>query len=230
MRTTLFTFLACIICACGGRPVETLTAAETALLADAELTRKCAPDEYAAAEKKFAEAQKLADKGENDKAAAAARAAKKLAVAARDKALARKEECLNPKTSETKAEDFVEKEPVTEAPIGDDAGMQTIFFSYNVHELSERSRATVNHNAQWLRENTAQTVTVAGHCDGRGSTEFNLALGERRAQTARNYLISLGIPKERIGVISYGEEQLDDYGEGENAHARNRRAEFRTGL
>ena len=98
---------------------------------------------------------------------------------------------------------------------------------FNTHELDETARETVNHNAQWLRNNVDRTAMIQGHCDARGSTEYNLALGERRAQTARNYLIQLGIKSDRIGIVSYGEEQLEDYGESPNAHARNRRAEFR---
>lgn len=229
MRTLFVATMALFLFACSGRPVAVLKGAETALK-DAELAQKCAPDEYAAAKQKYAEAQKLAEAGENDKAAAAARAAKKLAVTARDKALARKDECLNPKTEETRAEDYAEKDPVVHAPEGDSEGMRAIYFGFNTHELDETARDTVNHNADWLRKNAERTAMVQGHCDARGSTEYNLALGERRAQTAKNYLIQLGISADRIGIVSYGEEQLEDYGESADAHARNRRAEFRTEL
>ena len=229
MRAFIVLAIIGLFCACSSRPVGVLKGAETALK-DAELAKKCAPDEYAAAERKYAEAQKLAEKGENDKAAAAGRAAKKLAITAREKALARKDECLNPKTEETRAEDYAEKEPGTQVPTGDSAGMRTVYFGFNTHELDEGARETVDHNAKWLRDNADRTAMVQGHCDARGSTEYNLALGERRAQTARNYLIKLGISGDRIGIVSYGEEQLEDYGESGEAHARNRRAEFRTEL
>ncbi len=226
MPTFILLAAALLLCACSGRPVEVLKGAETAIK-DAELARKCAPDEYAAAERKYAEAQKLAEEGENEKAAAAARAAKKLAITAREKAESRKDECLNPKTEETRAEDYAEKEPVVHVSTGESEGMRTIYFGFNTHELDDAARETVNHNAKWLRDNVGRTAMIQGHCDARGSTEYNLALGERRAQTARNYLIQLGIKADRIGIVSYGEEQLEDYGESAGAHARNRRAEFR---
>ena len=70
-------------------------------------------------------------------------------------------------------------------------------------------------------------MTVEGHCDERGSTEYNLALGEKRAQVARKYLLRKGVEKNRVGIVSYGEERLADYGSDEAAHKRNRRAVFR---
>ncbi len=212
---------------CGGRPVQVLGDAEQAL-ANAALARKCAPDELAAAQRMYAKAQKLADDGENDKAEAAALAAKKLAKKALEKAEARKEECLKPPEAETNPKDFVDTSgPGLDSMTPDRGGMDTVYFEYNTADLSDSAKAVMQQNADWLRKNTAVKVTVVGHCDARGSTEYNLALGEKRAQTARKYLVEMGVARERLGVVSYGEEQPADYGETQEAHSRNRRAEFR---
>ncbi len=83
------------------------------------------------------------------------------------------------------------------------------------------------NNGTWLQRNPTVVVTIEGHCDKRGSTEYNLALGEKRAKVTRSYLISLGVERNRLGIVSYGEEQPMDYGDNSTAHGRNRRAEFR---
>lgn len=220
--------LGALLVACGGRPVKTLAEAEAALV-DANLARKCAPDEYAAAEKMYAKAQKLADDGKHDEAETAAVAAKKLAVKAREKALARKDECEAPKVDpNTDLSDLTDKSgPGLDAVDGDSGGMKTIYFDYNAFDLTEQAKATMAKNAAWMRANAGVQVTVEGHCDNRGSTEYNLALGEKRAQVVRKYLEGLGIDPGRLGIVSYGEEQPIAFGETEADHARNRRAEFR---
>ena len=216
------------LAACGGRPVEALSEAEKAM-ADASLAKTCAPDEYAAAQKLLEKANAFAEKGEHARAKAAAIAAEKLAKKAIAKAQARKEECLNPKTPDSiDAADFVDQSaPGLDAEDGPSDGMQVIYFEYNQQNLSEDAKITLDSNAEWLIKNESVTVTVEGHCDERGSTEYNLALGEKRAQVARKYLLRKGVEKNRVGIVSYGEERLADYGSDEAAHKRNRRAVFR---
>ncbi|MCA9539368.1 MAG: OmpA family protein [Myxococcales bacterium] len=227
-RNILLCVGACLLAACGGRPTKTLAEAEGAL-ADAALAKKCAPEEFAAAERMYAKAQKLADDEKFDEAETAAEAAKKLAVKARDKALARKTECeaqeVDPKTD---LSGFIDKSgPGLDATDGDGGGMKTVYFDYNAFDLTEQAKVTMGKNADWLRKNPGKPVIIEGHCDSRGSTEYNLALGEKRAQVARKYLIGLGIEGGRLSIMSYGEEQPLDFGETEAAFARNRRAEFR---
>ena len=230
MRRVLVTLSILGLAACAGRPTETLKSAETAL-SGAELAVKCAPDEYAAAERMYGKAQRLADEEKYEEAEAAANAAKKLAVKAKAKAEARREDCLAPKSDTISAADYIDGSgPGLDAAQDDDQGLSTIFFSYNAHELDESAKGEAAHNASWLQNRPGTQITIEGHCDSRGSTEYNLALGERRAQTARKYLVSLGVDSDRLGVISYGEEQLADYGEEGTSHARNRRAEFRVGF
>ena len=99
-----------------------------------------------------------------------------------------------------------------------------VFFGFDSSILDDTARATVERQAAWLQQFPAVTVTIEGHTDQRGTTEYNLALGERRAAAVKSYLGSLGIDPARILIISYGKERLADPGENEAAYAQNRRA------
>jgi peptidoglycan-associated lipoprotein len=107
------------------------------------------------------------------------------------------------------------------------AGLQRVHFDYDQFTLTEAARATLAGNASWLKANPGAKIVIEGHCDERGSDEYNLALGERRALAAKNYLVSLGIGAERLSTVSYGEEQPLDPTRTEEAWAKNRRAEFK---
>lgn len=124
----------------------------------------------------------------------------------------------------------VESQPVQSGPVADHqavAGLERVYFAYNQFTLDETARVTLEQNAVYLRNKPAEKVVIEGHCDERGSDEYNLALGERRAVAARNYLVSLGIAAERLSVISYGEEKPLATGSNEEAWGKNRRAEFK---
>ncbi len=101
-----------------------------------------------------------------------------------------------------------------------------VFFAFDRSDLSSDSRATLADNADVLRSNPDVTVSIQGHCDERGTVEYNLGLGERRASSVRNYLMSLGISGSRIQTISYGEERPFQWGHNEGAWSQNRRAHF----
>ena len=101
-----------------------------------------------------------------------------------------------------------------------------VFFEVDSAELSDAGRAVVTANAALLRKYPTWTVVVEGHCDERGSAEYNLALGERRAAAARAYLVSIGIVADRVRAVSYGKEFPFDPGHDEAAWAKNRRAHF----
>lgn len=105
--------------------------------------------------------------------------------------------------------------------------LEQVYFDYDQSTLSDQARATLATNATILQIAPALKVSIEGHCDDRGSDEYNLALGERRAQTVRAYLVSLGIAPERLVTISYGEEMPVEKGATEMAWAKNRRAEFK---
>ena len=119
-------------------------------------------------------------------------------------------------------------EPVREAaaPVAPLLKLEKIFFEFDDYTLTPAAREILAHNAEWLRQNPVAKVTIEGHCDERGSDEYNLALGQRRAEAAKNYLVSLGIAAERLTAISYGEERPSATGSDESAWSQNRRAEF----
>ena len=104
--------------------------------------------------------------------------------------------------------------------------LKPVFYELDSSELSEASQKTLDENAALMRRYPSWTVTVEGHCDERGTAEYNLALGERRAIAARAYLVSLGIPAGRLRTVSYGKEFPFDPGQDETAFSKNRRAHF----
>lgn len=99
----------------------------------------------------------------------------------------------------------------------------TLYFEFNSSQLTEESLSTLRSLAEVMRENQAVRVNVAGHCDERGTTEFNLALGNSRAEAAKKYLVALGVDPSRISTVSYGEESPAREGASEDAYAANRR-------
>ncbi len=99
-----------------------------------------------------------------------------------------------------------------------------IFFDFDQYNVDSADMATLQNQAQWLQRNPAVRVTLEGHADERGTRDYNIALGERRANAAKNYLASLGIDPSRINVISYGKERPAELGSTEEAYAKNRRA------
>ena len=99
-----------------------------------------------------------------------------------------------------------------------------VFFATNESILTTRSRDTLRKQATWLRENSEITVVLEGHADERGTREYNLALGERRANAAKDYLMTYGVSSSRISVISYGKERPVDSGSNPLAWSKNRRS------
>ena len=99
-----------------------------------------------------------------------------------------------------------------------------VFFATNESILTTRSRETLRKQATWLRENSGITVVLEGHADERGTREYNLALGERRANAAKDYLMTYGVSANRISVISYGKERPVDSGSNPLSWSKNRRS------
>lgn len=104
---------------------------------------------------------------------------------------------------------------------------ETVYFAFDDSSLTGEARATLLTMARWLRANGDITIIIEGHCDNRGTEEYNLALGSRRAESVKEFLVNAGVDSSRIVTISYGEERPAVRGENEEAWARNRRAEFR---
>ncbi|MDP2604455.1 MAG: peptidoglycan-associated lipoprotein Pal [Deltaproteobacteria bacterium] len=104
--------------------------------------------------------------------------------------------------------------------------LKDIFFDFDRADLRPDARETLRANADWLKLNPAVRIEIEGHCDERGTNEYNLALGARRAQAAKDYLVTLGILSERLSTISYGEEVPVCKEQNENCWRQNRRARF----
>jgi len=107
-----------------------------------------------------------------------------------------------------------------EKPLG------TIYFDYDRAVIRDDARATLDANAAWMKKFRSAKVLVEGHCDERGTEEYNLALGEKRAKAAQDYMLSMGIGSDRIKIISYGKSQPVNPGHDESAWQMNRRAQF----
>jgi peptidoglycan-associated lipoprotein len=101
-----------------------------------------------------------------------------------------------------------------------------IHFDYDKYAIRDDARAGLEANAAWLKKFRTAKILIEGHCDERGTEDYNLALGEKRAKSAFDYLVSLGIPAERMKTISYGKSQPLDMGHDESAWQRNRRDQF----
>ncbi len=104
--------------------------------------------------------------------------------------------------------------------------LEDVYFEFDHYTLTDAARATLAGHAEWLKARPATKVTVEGHCDERGTTEYNLALGDKRARAVRDLLVSLGVGENRLQAISLGKERPKDQGHGEEAWAKNRRAHF----
>jgi len=121
-----------------------------------------------------------------------------------------------------RGEDFTISNPDT----GEGGPLADVRFEYDSANLTDQARSTLEKHALWLQNHRDAKVLVEGHCDERGTVEYNLALGEKRARAARDYLASLGVGSDRLRTTSYGKERPLDTGSSEAAWAANRRAHF----
>lgn len=135
-------------------------------------------------------------------------------------------------------ETAIKEQPVKEAPITGqipkeskaggqtEAALEKVFFDFDSYLLTPSARDTLVKNAAAMKGKSDVTVRIEGHCDERGSDEYNLALGEKRGRAAMQYLVTTGIPVGRLSVVSYGKEKPADPGHDDAAWAKNRRDEF----
>jgi peptidoglycan-associated lipoprotein len=103
------------------------------------------------------------------------------------------------------------------------AGSDRVFFAYDSSDIDGSAQETLRKEAGWMQKNAGVRITIEGHCDERGTREYNLALGDRRAEAVKSYLVSLGVSGGRINTISYGKERPDAVGSDDNSYAANRR-------
>jgi peptidoglycan-associated lipoprotein len=139
-----------------------------------------------------------------------------------------------PPEPKTEVTDKFPKEPVESAPVTEPSvdewnrrkPLQTVYFGYDSSELDASAKSALQANADWLKANGKRAIRIEGHCDERGTIKYNIALGERRANSVREYLEGLGVSSSRVRIVSYGEERPVDPGHGEDSWKQNRRAEF----
>jgi peptidoglycan-associated lipoprotein len=117
--------------------------------------------------------------------------------------------------------------PPAPAPVLQESQFQTVYFDFDKFNLRNDARAALDRNYALLQEFPDAIIKIEGHCDERGTVEYNLSLGEKRAKATRDYLTGLGIAANRISIISYGKERPVDRASTEAAWAKNRRCEFR---
>jgi len=114
-----------------------------------------------------------------------------------------------------------------EIAISDGRHLETVYFDYDSYVLKQEAQTLLQKNATFLKEDPSMAITIEGHCDERGSDEYNLALGDQRAKAIRDYLVALGIGANRLAMVSYGEERPAVPGHDETSWEKNRRAEFK---
>ncbi len=124
----------------------------------------------------------------------------------------------------------LESTPLSFDPAGSDSGkidgLVTVHFGYDKSSLDANSKKDIATNVDWMKKNGNVKVQIEGHCDSRGTIEYNVALGERRANAVKAYMVSLGINADRLSTISYGKEKPVATGDSESAWSKNRRANF----
>lgn len=134
-----------------------------------------------------------------------------------------------PDTTPVPKEPTISEDPIASADldaINKNSPFQPVFYALDSYEVDGTAQQTLNADAAILKKYPTWVITIEGHCDERGTAEYNLALGEKRALSAKTYLVSLGIPADRLRTVSYGKEFPFDPGHDENAWSKNRRAHF----
>ncbi len=145
---------------------------------------------------------------------------------ASDTAAVSEEVVHEPVTETIVSEEVTEELPEDLAQLNAQGYLEDAFFDTDRFDLTPAAREALARNAAWLQKHPTISILVEGHCDERNTREYNLALGERRASTVREYLVFLGIAPQRIQIISYGEERPFAFGSGESAWQLNRRSHF----
>lgn len=130
------------------------------------------------------------------------------------------------KISEKKVESVTSSDIASEYAEGKEGMFADIMFEYDKYDVKESYKSELQAVAEWMTKNSSAKVSIEGHCDERGTNEYNLALGDRRAKAVRDYLVSLGVPSSRIETISYGEEKQVCTEQSEECWVKNRRAHF----
>ncbi len=222
---------------CATIPKNERLAAEKAYK-QAVFAKRCKTDKYLAATRLLNEAREDVNKKKYDEAKIAFVTAEKLFKEAEAEAKADPKCNPNLKPNESSKQDkpILERDIQTQDASAETAPdplddpnykLEMIHFPFDSDAITDEAREILDRNARWLEKHPEYGVIVEGHCDNRGSVEYNLALGARRAEAVKKYLVQLGIAPDRIQTISYGEERPIDDSNDPEAWAKNRRAEFK---
>ena len=139
-----------------------------------------------------------------------------------------KDEALKPSTDSSAMgkEESLESEPIGISEGRTSEGMLPVYFDFDSSDIRNDQVSRIETNADFLKAEAGTNIRIEGNCDPRGTSEYNMALGERRAQSAKKYLVNLGIAESRLSTISFGEERLLMHGHDELSWAQNRRDDF----
>jgi len=149
---------------------------------------------------------------------------RELARIKEEEARIKEEEAKKPIGGELEKSLVAKKERGIEGEVFESKLLKDIHFNFDKYDIRREDEEILKENAAWLKKNPKMKIQIEGHCDERGTVEYNLALGERRANNTKRYLVSLGISPNRITIISFGKERPLDPGHNEEAWAKNRRA------
>lgn len=206
--------------ACGSNVDKEMADAEAALRAARDAGAEGTP-EYQAAEELIEKAREMLAAGNKD-------AARQLLEEARFKAIEAAGKAKNQAYVESVDIESMEETLGSLSPSGSQFGMVDIFFNYNSQNITAESRPVLNQNANIIRNSGGkfQVVVIEGYCDIRGTEEYNLALGQRRADSTKNYLVGLGVSPSKVQAVSKGETEQFAFGTSEYDYQQNRRAHF----
>lgn len=200
-----------------------------AAINDASSASECATLTYDQAKKALAEAQAAAEAGDQDTARQKARLAQALAKQAKEEAELNAEECKKRIEQQEEIAQKLDTNNVVsddDEPVVTDDTFETVYFDFDEATLSKDAVAAITKNVSILKASPLMNVQLAAHTDERGTTEYNLALSQKRGETVKSYVTTMGISADRIDVVPYGKEKPVAFGSREQDYALNRRVEF----
>jgi len=230
-------FVFTVLCSCAGNPPKDERELAEKAFADAEGGKDCDRENYLAAEELLRQAREEINNKNYDKAKELFNAVKEKSEAIAKYIREHPDECMKKKGNKVSGDDDGDinvtdtTSPDAEDPSVDpknpDMEFQVVHFEYNKYTVLEEDLPKIELMAEWMTNFPERVVRIEGHADERGSNDYNLSLGEKRAQEVKNKLIQNGIGSDRIKIVSYGEELPVDPASNEEAWFKNRRAEFK---
>ena len=189
---------------------------------------ECATLTYEQAKKALAEAQAAAEAGDQETARAKARLAQTLAKQAKEEAELNAEDCAKRLAQQTEIAQRLDNNVVSDVDdvVVSDETFEVVYFDFDEAQLSSAAVDAIMKNITILKQKPNMTVQLAAHTDERGTTEYNLALSQKRGETVKNYVTTMGIAETRLSVVPYGKEKPVAFGSREQDYALNRRVEF----